>query len=61
MACGQSGVPNDWQDYPGNLNFTLDSWTSLNHRAYIAIVVHYVKDGKPVSHLLDVVEVAEVS
>ena len=35
-----------------------DAWTSPNHKAYIAITVHFENKGVPVSMLLDIVEVA---
>ena len=34
-------------------------WTSPNHKAFIAITVHFEIDGTPVSLLLDLVEVAK--
>jgi hypothetical protein len=49
------------QDYKGKLNFALDAWTSLNHVPYIAITVHFLWKGKPISLLLDILKVAEVS
>jgi hypothetical protein len=36
----------------------MDAWTSPNHKAYIAITVHFEQNGKPISVLLDLVEVA---
>jgi hypothetical protein len=45
------------QEYEGALNFATDAWTSPNHRAFMAITVHLVIDGVPVSLLLDLVEV----
>jgi hypothetical protein len=41
------------------LNFATDAWTSPNHKAYVAITVHFQKDGVLVAMLLDLVEVAE--
>ena len=35
----------------------MDAWTSPNHKAYVAIKVHFENKGVPVSMLLDVVEV----
>lgn len=49
------------KEYDGALNYATDAWTSPNHRAYIAITVHLEQDGKPISLLLDIVEVAQVS
>ena len=45
------------QEYDGKLNFATDAWTSPNHKAYIAITVHLEHEGKPLSMLLDLVEV----
>ena len=47
------------QKYNGNLNFATDTWTSPNHKAYIAFMVHFEQDGDPISMLLDLVEVAK--
>lgn len=46
------------QDYDGQLNFTMDAWTSPNHKALVAFAVHLQHEGEPLSFLLDVVEVA---
>jgi hypothetical protein len=46
------------QEYEGNLNFATDTWTSPNHKAYMAVTVHFEKDGEPVCMILDIVEVA---
>jgi hypothetical protein len=40
------------------MNFATDAWTSPNHKAYVAVTVHYENAGVPVSMLLDIVEVA---
>ncbi|KAJ7195705.1 hypothetical protein B0H12DRAFT_1038621, partial [Mycena haematopus] len=48
------------QEYPGKLSFTTDAWTSPNHRAIVAWVVHLQHDGKPISFLLDVKELPVV-
>ena len=40
------------------MNFATDAWTSPNHKAYVAITVHFEHEGEPVSMLLDLVEVA---
>ncbi len=47
------------QNYNGKLNFATDSWSSPNHKPYMAITVHLERAGKPLSMLLDLVEVAE--
>ena len=35
-------------------------WTSPNHKAYVAFMVHFTHEGAPVSMLLDLVEVAKL-
>jgi hypothetical protein len=37
-----------------------DAWTSPNHKAFVAVLVHFKCDGEPLCLILDVVEVAEV-
>ena len=49
------------QDYDGDLNFATDAWTSPNHKAYVAVSVHMEWKGKPLSLILDLVEVAKVN
>ena len=39
------------------MSFATDAWTSPNHKAYVAVTVHFKKDGIPISMLLDIVEV----
>jgi len=46
------------QEHPGKLSFGMDGWTSSNHKAFVAIMVHLEIDNKPMSMLLDLVEVA---
>jgi hypothetical protein len=41
------------------LNFATDAWTSPNHRAYVAVTIHFEEKGLPVSMLLDIVQVAQ--
>lgn len=48
------------REYEGRLSFTTDAWTSPNHRAFVAVCVHFILRGEPVSMLLDLVEVPEV-
>jgi hypothetical protein len=45
----------------GKLHFATDAWTSPNHRAYVAVTVHFEHKGEPMAVILDVVEVAKVS
>jgi hypothetical protein len=40
------------------LNFATDAWTSPNHKAYVAVTIHFEESGIPVSMLLDLVQVA---
>ena len=47
------------QEHKGALSFAMDAWTSPNHKAYIAVTVHFENEGMPVSMLLDVVELAQ--
>ncbi|KAF8274192.1 hypothetical protein EI94DRAFT_1768777 [Lactarius quietus] len=54
-ACGH--IAKMLQEYDGKLNFATDAWTLPNHKAYIAITVHLKHEGKPLSTLLDIVEV----
>lgn len=35
------------QEYDRKLSFATDGWTSPNHKAYVAITVHFLKDGVP--------------
>jgi len=41
------------------LNFATDTWTSPNHKAYVAFTVYFEHEGAPISMFLDLVEVAE--
>ncbi|RDX53603.1 hypothetical protein OH76DRAFT_1320664, partial [Lentinus brumalis] len=47
------------RNFDGDLSFTMDAWTSPNHKALIAFAVHFHHEGTPLSFILDVVEVAE--
>jgi len=48
-----------FEEYEGELSFATDAWTSPNHKAFIAITVHFENNGEPMCMLLDLVEVAE--
>jgi hypothetical protein len=48
------------QEYNGKLSFATDTWTSQNHKAYIAITVHLEQEGLLFSMLLDLSEVAKL-
>ena len=45
-------------DHDGALSFATDAWTSPNHKAWVAVTVHFERGGIPFSMLLDLVEVA---
>lgn len=45
------------KEYDGMLNFAMDTWTSPNHKAYIAITIHLEHNGQLLLMLLDLVEV----
>jgi hypothetical protein len=47
------------QEHDGALSFGTDAWTSPNHKALIAVTVHFEIDGSPLCLLLDLVEVAK--
>jgi hypothetical protein len=49
------------QQHDGELNFATDAWTSPNHRAFVAVTVHFEHNGQPLAMLLDIVEVPKVS
>ena len=41
------------------MSFGTDTWTSLNHKAYVTVTVHLEQhEGIPLCLLLDVIEVA---
>jgi hypothetical protein len=47
------------QEHEGALSFTTDAWTSPNHKAFVAVTVHFENNGVPICMLLDIVEVAK--
>ncbi|KAJ7902586.1 hypothetical protein B0H14DRAFT_2329133, partial [Mycena olivaceomarginata] len=47
-------------EYDGRLSFATDAWTSPNHRAFVAWMVHLQHWGEPLVFLLDMFEVPEV-
>ena len=49
------------QKHEGKLSFSTDGWTSPNHRAYVAFMVHLEHKGLPLMLPLDIVELAQVS
>jgi hypothetical protein len=46
------------QEHEDAMSFATDTWTSPDHKAYIAVTVHFEQNGVPVAMLLDLVEVA---
>jgi hypothetical protein len=48
------------REYPGRIHFATDSWTSPNHRAFVAWTVHLEHQGQMLAFLLDIIEVPEV-
>jgi hypothetical protein len=51
-------IEQTYQEHDGALSFGTDAWTSPNHKAYVAITVHFEQNGVPICLLLDVVQVA---
>ena len=45
------------QEHDRALSFGTDAWTSPNHKAYVAVMVHFKQNGEPMCLLLDLVEV----
>ena len=48
------------KEHSGCLHFATDTWTSPNHRAFVAWTVHLHHQGHLLSFLLDIIEVPEV-
>jgi hypothetical protein len=53
----RKGMAKMLQEYEGNLNFATDAWTSPNHKAFVAVTVHFEVNGSAVTMLLDLIEV----
>ncbi|KAG2105397.1 hypothetical protein BD769DRAFT_1309691, partial [Suillus cothurnatus] len=49
------------REYKGKISFTMDAWTSTNHRAFMAVLVHLEHNGVPLSLPLDIIEVVKYS
>ena len=45
------------KEHPRTLSFATNAWSSPNHKAYVAVTIHFEQNGVPVSMLLDIVEV----
>ena len=48
------------QEHPGCLHFATDTWTSPNHHAFVAWMLHLEYEGEMLSFLLDIIELPEV-
>ena len=46
------------QEHDRALSFWTNAWTSPNHKAYVAVMVHFEQNGESMCLLLDLVEVA---
>jgi hypothetical protein len=46
------------REHEGDLNFTTYAWTSPNHKAFVAVTIHFEVNGVPITMLLDLKEVA---
>ena len=60
-ACTRERLAKMLQKHKGRLSFSTDGWTSPNHRAYVAFMVHLEHKGSPLMLPLDIVELAQVS
>ena len=47
-------------EHDGTLSFGTDAWTLPNHKAYVAIMVHFEQNGEPMCLLLDLVKVTSL-
>jgi len=47
------------QDHPGHIHFVTDAWTSTNHQAFVAWMVHLEHDRTMLAFLLDIIKVPE--
>ena len=54
-----NNLPSKIQEHKGALNFATDAWTSPNHKAYVAVTVHFKNEGIPVSMLLGIVKLTQ--
>jgi len=42
------------KEHEGALNFATEAWTSPNHKAHVAVTVHFENEGVPIAMLLDI-------
>ena len=48
------------KEHPGMIHFGTDTWTSPNHRAFVAWTGHFEYQGELLTFLLDIIELPEV-
>ena len=61
FVCRQAGLIKDSPGARGCIELCYrDAWTSPHHKAYVAVTIHFEQEGKPVSMLLDKVQLAEL-
>ncbi|KAM5530079.1 hypothetical protein V8D89_016251, partial [Ganoderma adspersum] len=58
FKCSCSQITKMLQDHDSVLHFAIHAWTSPNYYAFVMITVHFEIQGKPMSFLLDIIEVA---
>jgi hypothetical protein len=56
-SCPNYKLPKRVTEHNGALSFGTDAWTSPNHKAYVAITVHFEHNGVPICLLLNIVQV----
>ena len=49
-----------YQAYGGELSFATDTWTSPNHKSFVAITIHLAREGKPLAMILNIVDMVKV-
>ena len=58
FANARKCIANMLREHKGTLSFATDVWTSPNHKAFIAVTVHFKNNGELICMILDVVKVA---
>ena len=58
FATAQKCIAKMLQEHEGTLSFATDAWRLPNHKAFIAVMVHFENNGVLICMILDVVEVA---
>lgn len=49
-----------YQAYEGELSFATDTWTSPNHKSFVAITIHLACEGKPLAMILNIVDMEKI-